>query len=532
MATAAQKVLADRYVLRGMLGEGAMSTVHCAEDRLLARKVAVKILRPGFADDDLFVKRFYLEARAAAQIVDAHVVAIHDILSEGDTHAIVMEYVDGNSLAQRLRNGPISEREAIDYARQCAQALRAAHEHGVLHRDVKPANLLLRADGVVKVADFGLAKAANPADVTLVQPGQMVGSVHYFSPEQAQGKPLGPASDLYSLGIVLYQMISGAVPFTGESPVSVALAQVCDPEPSMEQLTAIMSPGLAAIVHRLLEKDAAKRYQSASELDWALAGVQSAASCGALDAPTIVTPISSPPTPSRKPVGSPAAGAFASFIAWSEYYSREVLEPTMARASGSAGQAWHEFTGRLRTPRSARLPVGAPLLLAGALLVGLFGLAVFALAKPAVALSDYRHQPARQAEARLSQAGLYARPRLVPSQTAPAGTVIAQDPAPRATVHKGDVVQLTVSSGLPTVAMPNLTGHPLVEAARTLYALKLAPRFAAKVSQAPANTVIEEVPAPGTAVREHGRPLVIISAGPQPRILYTTSGAGGGDGGD
>lgn len=514
-----------------------MSTVYCAQDRLLGRQVAVKMLRPAFAADDHFVKRFYLEARAAAQIVDAHVVAIHDIVTEADTHAIVMEYVEGTTLAQRLRGGPLAESEALDYARQCAQALRAAHEQGVLHRDVKPANLLIRSDGVVKVADFGLAKAADPTDVTLVQPGQMVGSVHYFSPEQAQGKSLGPASDLYSLGIILYQMLSGEVPFTGDSPVAVALAHVSTPEPTTQQLAAVMSPGLAAIVHRLLEKDPARRFRSASELDWALAGVQSGASASAqqaLDAPTIVAPVAAPPAPRRKsrnlPV--PAAGAFASFLAWSEYYSREVLEPKIAHAAVNAGRTWSDLLGRLQRPHFARLPGGAGLVLAGLLLAGLLALAIVALAKPAISLADYRYGRLGDVQRRLSQSGLNAQVRSVPSESTGAGTVLAQDPAPRATVHKGDTVQLTVSSGLPTVSMPNLTGHPLVEAAHALYALKLAPRFAAKISQAPANTVIEEVPAPGTSVREHSKPLVIISAGPQPRILYTTSGDGGGDGGD
>ncbi|MDP9017699.1 MAG: protein kinase [Candidatus Eremiobacteraeota bacterium] len=275
MATAARKQIGGRYRFGMLLGEGAMSTVSCADDEFLERKVALKLLKPVYASDPDFVDRFYAEGRSAAKIVDPHVVAIYDVLNERSTHAIVMEYIEGPSLADVLKlRGTLEEDEAISYARQTAQALASAHAQGILHRDIKPANLLLSRDGQLKVADFGLAKAFLGGDQDLTQAGTLMGSVHYFSPEQAQGNALTPASDLYSLGIVIHQLVSGRVPFDEESAVATALAHVNQAPPSQQELRTWMTAPLANIVERLLQKDPDHRYQSAEDLDAALAGVQ------------------------------------------------------------------------------------------------------------------------------------------------------------------------------------------------------------------------------------------------------------------
>lgn len=290
------RLLHERYRLGAKLGAGGMSTVWRGLDVVLQRVVAVKILEPAFVGDAQFVARFYGEARLAAQLIDRHVVGTYDVFTDREVHAIVMEYVDGSSLAAVLRDrGRLPEARAIDIVRQAALGLAVAHAHGILHRDLKPANLLLSRDGIVKMADFGLAKAAAPSDVTLTRPGMVFGSVHYFSPEQAEGRKLSAASDLYSLGIVLYELCVGQVPFHGDSPLSTALAQINAPIPTRSALRASMSDELACIVERLLQKNPAARFESAAELASALAAV------GAhhpQDAPTVI--VQRPPVPGRR----------------------------------------------------------------------------------------------------------------------------------------------------------------------------------------------------------------------------------------
>lgn len=270
MNTGRQAPLGGRYRLRDVIGEGAMGTVVRAHDELLGRTVAVKLLRAAYAHDAAFIARFAGEARAAAQIADPHVVTVHDVLDVCGTHAIVMEYVSGPSLAAVLRReGRIDEVRAVRYVRHAAAGLAAAHARGLVHRDVKPANLLLTSDDIVKVADFGVATAM-ARDIAVTEPGRIMGSVAYISPEQARERPLGPASDLYSLGVVLHELVTGALPFTARSAVEMAVAHVATPPPSRRELRRRMSPPLAAIVHRLLRKDPAERYTTALALIAAL----------------------------------------------------------------------------------------------------------------------------------------------------------------------------------------------------------------------------------------------------------------------
>ncbi|HEV2261621.1 MAG TPA: serine/threonine-protein kinase, partial [Candidatus Rubrimentiphilum sp.] len=298
------KLVAKRYRIIAKKGEGALSIVYQAHDTVLERDVALKVLKTGPGIDAHAVERFDSEARSAARITDPHVAAIYDVIGSELGSAIVMEFVDGPSLAQRLKVvGALPEATAVRYARQIAQALAAAHAHGLVHRDVKPANVLLTANDEVKVVDFGLVKALDSTAATITGSGMLVGSVHYVSPEQAQGKAVSPASDLYSLGVVIYQMCSGDLPYGGESPVAIALAHVTNPVPSRRALEHVMSPGLALIVARLLEKDPARRYRSAGEvvnaLD-ALTGEESKSVSAAPDAPTIVTAI--PVARTRNPI--------------------------------------------------------------------------------------------------------------------------------------------------------------------------------------------------------------------------------------
>jgi serine/threonine-protein kinase len=275
-----------RYRLDGLAGEGATAQVWRATDTRLDRTVALKVLRPEIAADPVVVERFFREAHAMADLADPAIVQIFDMIAEDDRHALVMEYAGGPSLAQILGGGNVLEpARAVAIARSVTRALGAAHARGIIHRDVKPANILTTTGGDVKVTDFGLAKAFAQPDGGATLAGGLVGSAHYLAPEQAQGFPLTPASDFYSLGVVLHEMLTGAVPFSEDSAIATALAHVRKPAPSIKVLSASMSPALARVVHRLLAKNPSDRYGNAAELDAALAAaLRSPAPVSATDA--------------------------------------------------------------------------------------------------------------------------------------------------------------------------------------------------------------------------------------------------------
>ena len=223
-------ILNDRYEIQQRIGRGGMADVFLARDLLLDRLVAIKVLFPEFATDPNFVERFRREAQSAANLTHPNIVAVYDWGKYANTYFMAMEYVQGRTLADILRaNGHVNSVQAAEIANEVAAALGNAHASGVVHRDIKPANILIGANGQVKVADFGIARAMNaPSENNLTQVGSVMGTATYFSPEQAQGAQPDPRSDLYSLGIVLYEMVAGKPPFSGENPVSIAYKQVHD----------------------------------------------------------------------------------------------------------------------------------------------------------------------------------------------------------------------------------------------------------------------------------------------------------------
>ncbi|MBX6379007.1 MAG: serine/threonine protein kinase, partial [Clostridia bacterium] len=229
----------------------------------LRRRVSIKVLRPEFAHDEAVVARFRREAEAVARLSHPNIVALYDVGRDGDVLYLVMEYVDGESLKERLRReGPMEPADAVRVVLQVLEALAHAHAHGVVHRDIKPHNILV-TDGLhVKVTDFGIARAVDHA--TIVHTGTIIGSAHYFSPEQARGRMADARSDLYSTGVVLYELLSGRVPFQGDSPVSVAVQHVQEPPPPLEDVRPGLPEGLGAIVRKALAKDPAQRYQTAA----------------------------------------------------------------------------------------------------------------------------------------------------------------------------------------------------------------------------------------------------------------------------
>ncbi len=258
------KILGNRYELLERIGGGGMAVVYKAKCHLLNRFVAVKILRDEFTNDEEFVKRFRIEAQAAASLSHPNIVSIFDVGQEDHVHFIVMEYIDGITLKEYVaENGALDWREATGIAIQICSAIEQAHKNHIIHRDIKPHNILLTKEGIAKVTDFGIARAVSSSTITMV--GSTIGSVHYFSPEQARGGFTDEKSDLYSLGITIYEMVTGRVPFDGESPVAVALKHIQNKAERPQDINPKIPNGINDIVMKAIKKDQNLRYQNASE---------------------------------------------------------------------------------------------------------------------------------------------------------------------------------------------------------------------------------------------------------------------------
>jgi serine/threonine protein kinase len=322
----ADELFAGRYRLERRLGVGGMATVQLAFDTRLERNVAVKLLAEHLADDASFVSRFRREALAAARLVHPNVVQVFDFGLDEATHRnfIVMEYVNGKSCAEILRErGSLQPGEAVDVLAQSCRGLDYAHRNGVVHRDVKPGNLLVSRERMVKLADFGIAKAAEQSDITKV--GSVLGTAAYLAPEQARGEPAGPASDLYALGVVAYQLMAGRLPYDAASLTDLARLQDSSPPPRLDEVAPDVQPSLAAAVARALHRDPARRYGDAAEMETALRdGLRGRAPVGDTDATWAIA--DDEETATRVIAGTRATSAMPRERA-SEVRQRRPLEP-------------------------------------------------------------------------------------------------------------------------------------------------------------------------------------------------------------
>lgn len=489
-----ERIFNNRYRLDRKLGEGGMAIVYCGTDILLRRHVAIKVLREQYAADDEFVRRFYQEAESAAKLSHPNIVNTFDVGHQDKTYFIVMELVDGPSLGEIIAaDGRLPEPVAIDYAAQIASGLAYAHRQGILHRDIKPGNILVTKDDVVKLSDFGIARAVSQQTMALTKPGLVMGSVYYISPEQAQEHELHETSDLYSLGIVLYQMLTGKLPYTGESAVTVALKHIGDPVPVIDVGSTGISPALAAIVNRLLQKNPQRRFQSASELATALREARERPSVAgyriADDAPGRTSAARGSLPPRRSPMPD-------------RPYLSEVREEPRRSARG----AW----------------IAAALLLA---LIGATGLGYFLFARPlpsfgtGVVVEDYTGMTQAEAQQAVVNAGLRTRFTKSASETVPPDHVIRQSPPAGTKVEKNQVVELVISNGKPLLGLDDVRGYNANDAARTLqqdgFAVTLVRRFDNTIK----DNVIDQAPKPGAKVPEGSRITLVVSDGPAPVVV-------------
>ena len=488
-----QETFNNRYKLDRKLGEGGMATVYRGTDTVLRRRVAIKVLRPQYAADEEFVRRFYQEAESAARLSHPNIVNTYDVGREGDTYYIVMELVDGPSLAEIIAvDGKLPEPVAIDYAAQICNGLAYAHRAGLLHRDIKPANILVTKDDVVKLSDFGIARAVSQHTMALTKPGLVMGSVYYISPEQAQGHDLHETSDLYSVGVVLYQMLTGKLPYTGESPVTVALKHIGDPVPSLDTRELGVSPALASIVNKLLQKRPENRFQSASEVATALREARERPTHAPYqisdDAPT--QSFRTVPPPRRSPMPD------HSFTSISEEEERRSRIGSGAIATLIALAIVATIAGYLIFGRSISVPD----------------------LTASVAVSDYKNMTDTQAQQAIVNAGLQSRIIKTADDAVPVNHVIRQNPAAGTKVEKNSLVELFVSNGLPLVGLRDVRGYNVVDAQRTLQDDKFKVKIVRRYGSEQKDTVAEESPKPGTQLHQQSTVSLSVSDGPQPIV--------------
>ncbi|WP_231036029.1 Stk1 family PASTA domain-containing Ser/Thr kinase [Pectinatus sottacetonis] len=491
-----KQILAERYELIERIGDGGMASVYRAHDQLLDRYVAVKILHPQFANDEEFIVRFKKEAQGAAKLSHTNIVNIYDVGEWDKQYFIVMEYVEGETLKNKIqREGKLSIADVLDISGQIVEALEHAHTHNLIHCDIKPHNILIKPNGQVKVADFGIARAASSA--TMTYSGNVVGSVHYISPEQAQGNAITPKSDIYSLGVVIYEMLTGEVPFKGENVVSIALKHLQEIPVPIHELRPDVPPIVEAIVLKAMEKDPQKRFSSTQMIleihkaqkmlfpdgeerndPYATRVIPRNQITEAMNTDKNIT--------SKKPIHSIMKskkfimllvfilllGFFTgAFLSFGKFWSNtEVVVPNVV--GQSVEQAKTIITSKnLRVQVTevynsdiAKGYVVSQTPNAGTKVKEERQITLY-VSKGAETTSvpDVTGFTKEDAERQLQKAGLKIGNIVAVASDKPAGVVLSQDPIPGMQIEKGNAVNLTISKGeeVKTVSVPDVTGNTL-----------------------------------------------------------------------
>ncbi|MBQ7867971.1 MAG: Stk1 family PASTA domain-containing Ser/Thr kinase [Clostridia bacterium] len=467
-------IFAERYKLEDFIGQGGMSLVYRAVDIRTGHSVAVKILKSEYNSDKEFLERFQREAQAASLMSHHNLVNLLDVGVEGEYRYLVLEYVNGNTLKDIIRQkGRLSYQTTIQIAIRILSALQHAHDNGIIHRDIKPQNVLIHADGHVKVADFGIARMTGGA--TIGKGDTVVGSVHYSSPEQATGSVVEAASDLYSTGVVMYEMLTGRVPFVGDTPVAVAMQHIQDAPPPITDFAPETPPAVVAVVMKALQKDPAQRFQTAREMADALMKAKD----GKLDPASIAPEVSRIPVPQQPP---------------------RVQEVSPRTAASRRAASAVRRTPVRRRPRyklsSVIISVAGVALVLGLLTFGI--IEILNQASRSVLAPDVVGFDAEDAQALARREGLNWQQTEINHETIASGVVISQIPEADTSMEKGDSLLVTVSLGPVSSTMPDMRGLDYSDAADRLKERGFGSTIAMKiVSTSPAGTVLEQSPLAG-----------------------------------
>jgi eukaryotic-like serine/threonine-protein kinase len=534
-------VFGRRYRVIERIGTGGMADVYKAVDETLGRTVAVKVMHARYADDPDFVQRFRHEASAAANLSHPAIVNIYDYGVEGGTYYIVMELVRGTDLKAVVKQrGAIDPTSVADYGAQVASALSAAHGYGIIHRDIKPQNIVLMPEGTIKVMDFGIARAVD-SDAT--QTGTVMGTAQYVSPEQAQGRKLGPESDLYSLGVVLYELATGRLPFEGDTPVSVALKHVNDEPVPPRQVNPQIPPALEAVILKAMQKDPSRRYRSAEEMREDLLRVAAGRAVAAqprVEDTTVMPAVERSARiaevkrlPQRKRtnpwvwVGIVAlaivlglGGAWALNAATSGVHVPNVSGLSLDAAKAKIVEAGL-VVGSVDTTSDATVPkdqiISTDPASGASATKGQTVNIVVSSGPEMVAVPSVIGSAEATAILTLQQDGFAVDPMITREFNTKyaAGIVFQTDPAPDAQVAKGAKIHLWVSNGTEMVAVPPVTGKTQADATSLLENAGFKVKIAQKSDSTTAKgTVIDQKPAGGNQAPKGGTVTITVSTGP------------------
>ena len=473
-------IFAERYQLEDFIGQGGMSLVYRAVDIRTGHSVAVKILKSEYNSDKEFLERFQREAQAASLMSHHNIVNLLDVGVEGEYRYLVLEYVSGSTLKDVIRQkGRLNTTTAIQITVRILSALQHAHDNGIIHRDIKPQNVLIHSDGHVKVADFGIARMTNA--FTNSKGDTVVGSVHYSSPEQAMGGVVEATSDIYSTGVVMYEMLTGRVPFVGDTPVSVAMQHINDAPPPITDYAPETPPAVVAVVMKALAKNPKDRFQSAREMADALLQAKD----GKLDPETLQTGFS------RLPAGAVTPGR------------QQPVQPPKRPAENKPYRPSpvSQATGRMKKHRYSRrgilLTAAATVAVLAVLTFGI--LAIFNRVTNRVIAPDVEGYPAEEAMAMAKRAGLGWQQTEQNSDLIPAGVVISQLPEPDTEMSRGDSLLATVSLGPSQDTIPDCVGQLYDNISKNLRKQGFSIVVIRSVSTEPLGTILQQNPKGGEA---------------------------------
>jgi len=480
------KVFAQRYAIQELIGKGGMAMVYRAKDLRTGHSVAIKILRQEYSKDEEFLGRFQREAQAASKMSHHNIVNLLDVGMDGDDRYLVMEYVQGKTLKEVIKEkGKMTPQVAVQIAIRILAALQHAHKNGIIHRDIKPQNILVHADGHIKVADFGIARMADSS--TLTKGDNVMGSVHYFSPEQASGRAATEQSDLYSVGVVLYEMLTGRVPFDGDTPVSVAMQHLRSQPAPIKPMNPEVPDSLCRLIETAMQKDPKYRYQTALEMarDLRISLDENAELVGAPQRPALKSVMEKAASPARP-----------------------------GKVSGKTGPR-----RPVRTRRQTMVTVAkwlGMILMCAAVFYGLYvgGSAIYQRVVNTTSAPDLVGLDKASAMLKAERTGLKTELVEVNHASIAAGLVIMQTPEYETSMHKNDTIVLTVSKGPTTLKVPSVLGFTSQEAVNTLQAQGLILTVTEKVvSTEPVDTILLQKPEAESVCYAGDTLQVVVSGG-------------------